>query len=35
MGTETLKPEDNYFCEPVEDLKLLFRQNPIKSLSDK
>ena len=28
MGTETLKPEDNYSCEPVEYLRLLFRQNP-------
>ena len=34
-GTETLKPEDNYSCEPVEDLRLLLRRNPIKSPSDK
>ena len=34
-GTETLKPEDNYSCEPVEDLRLLFRRNPINSPSDK
>ena len=34
-GTETLKPEDSYSCEPVEDLRLLFRRNPINSPSDK
>ena len=35
MGIETPKPEDNYSCEPVEDLRLLFRWNPINSPSDK
>ena len=35
MGTETPKPEDNYSCDPVEDLRLLCRQNPINSPSDK
>ena len=33
--TETPKPEDNHSCEPVKDLRLLFRQNPITSPSDK
>ena len=29
-GTKTPKPEDDYSCEPAEDLRLLFRRNPIK-----
>lgn len=33
--TETPKPEDSYSCEPVEDLRLLFKQNPINPASDK
>ena len=29
-GTETPKPDDDYSCEPAEDLRLLFRWNPIR-----
>ena len=35
MGTKTTKPQDNYSYETVEVLRLLFRQKPIKSPSDK